>query len=84
MYWRSLTYFGEHQGRSSTGNALLESEMTDQFEGDLLRPHGHPAHASRTARPRRGTQCRLIFLASDASSYATCITLPVDGGILAT
>jgi len=32
--------------------------MTDQFEGDLLRPHGHPAHASRTARPRRGTQCR--------------------------
>jgi len=62
----------------------FESEMTDQFEGDYVARTVIP----RTLHGRLGRaeelNNALIFLASDASSYVTGITLPVDGGMLAT
>jgi NAD(P)-dependent dehydrogenase (short-subunit alcohol dehydrogenase family) len=60
----------------------FESEMTDQFEDDYVARtviprtlHGRLGHADEL-------NAALVFLASDASSYVTGITLPVDGGIL--
>jgi NAD(P)-dependent dehydrogenase (short-subunit alcohol dehydrogenase family) len=62
----------------------FESEMTDQFEGDYVERMILP----RTLEGRLGhaaeLSAALIFLASDASSYVTGITLPVDGGLLTT
>ena len=62
----------------------FESEMTDQFEGDYVARTVIP----RTLHGRLGraeeVAAALIFLASDASSYVTGITLPVDGGMLVT
>jgi NAD(P)-dependent dehydrogenase (short-subunit alcohol dehydrogenase family) len=62
----------------------FESEMTDQFEGDYVARTIIP----RTLHGRLGRaeelNAALIFLASDASSYVTAITLPVEGGMLAT
>jgi len=62
----------------------FESEMTDQFEGDYVARTVIP----RTLHGRLGRaeelNTALIFLASDASSYVTAITLPVEGGMLAT
>ena len=56
--------------------------MTDQFEGGYIERTILP----RTLEGRLGhaeeLSAALIFLASDASSYVTGITLPVDGGIL--
>ena len=57
------------------------SEMTDQFEDDFLTGRCTAYRAGRLGAPGE-LNGALVFLASDASSYVTGITLPVDGGIL--
>ncbi|MEV6657292.1 SDR family NAD(P)-dependent oxidoreductase [Nocardia fluminea] len=58
------------------------SEMTGEIDGSLMDKHVIP----RTLLGRLGAEHELspalLFLASDASTYVTGITLPVDGGIL--
>src|SRR5882762_7033785 len=62
----------------------FKSEMTDQFEQSYLDDYIIPRTLfGRIGQPSEITAA-LIFLASDASSYLTGITLPVDGGMLAT
>jgi NAD(P)-dependent dehydrogenase (short-subunit alcohol dehydrogenase family) len=62
----------------------FESEMTGQFSDDYIERSVLP----RTLEGRLGhaaeLSAALIFLASDASSYVTGITLPVEGGMLTT
>jgi NAD(P)-dependent dehydrogenase (short-subunit alcohol dehydrogenase family) len=62
----------------------FESEMTGQFTDDYI----ERAVLPRTLEGRLGhaaeLSAALIFLASDASSYVTGITLPVEGGMLTT
>jgi len=62
----------------------FESEMTDQFESDYVETTILPRTLTgRLGRPEE-ISAALIFLASDAGGYVTGITLPVEGGILAT
>ncbi|OBC04566.1 short-chain dehydrogenase [Mycobacterium sp. 852013-50091_SCH5140682] len=60
----------------------FESEMTDQFENNYF----EQAILPRTLVGRLGhaheLSAALVFLASDASSYITGVTLPVEGGML--
>jgi NAD(P)-dependent dehydrogenase (short-subunit alcohol dehydrogenase family) len=62
----------------------FESEMTGQFADDYI----ERAVLPRTLEGRLGhameLSAALIFLASDASSYVSGITLPVEGGMLTT
>jgi NAD(P)-dependent dehydrogenase (short-subunit alcohol dehydrogenase family) len=62
----------------------FESEMTDQFGGEYVEQVVIP----RTLLGRLGTHAEigaaLLFLATDAGGYVTGITLPVEGGVLAT
>ncbi len=62
----------------------FESEMTDQFGDDYVAQVVIP----RTLLGRLGRHeeigAALLFLASDAGGYVTGLTLPVEGGVLAT
>ena len=62
---------------------FFESEMTDQY------PDGYLEQMMwRVPTGRKGEAEELVaaclFLASDAGSYVTGVTLPVDGGLLTT
>ncbi|MGW0806818.1 SDR family NAD(P)-dependent oxidoreductase [Nonomuraea sp. NPDC002799] len=63
---------------------FFSSEMTEQYKAGYL----EQMTQSRVVMGRPGDPAELVaaavFLASDASSYITGVTLPVDGGILIT
>jgi NAD(P)-dependent dehydrogenase (short-subunit alcohol dehydrogenase family) len=62
---------------------FFPSEMTDQYPDGYLDAMMIRVPAGRGGDPDELTAA-LLFLASDASSYVTGVTLPVDGGMLTT
>ena len=57
--------------------------MTDQFsDGDYIERTVLPRTLKGGLGHAEELNAAMIFLASDASSYVTGITLPVDGGML--
>jgi NAD(P)-dependent dehydrogenase (short-subunit alcohol dehydrogenase family) len=60
------------------------SEMTDQFEREYFDTAILPRTPFRRLGEPEELSAALLFLASDASSYITGITLPVEGGMLTT
>jgi NAD(P)-dependent dehydrogenase (short-subunit alcohol dehydrogenase family) len=63
---------------------FFESEMTDQYPAGYLENTAVPRTLVGRVGEAEELAAALVFLASDASSYVTGITLPVDGGILTT
>ena len=62
---------------------FFESEMTDQYPDGYLEQMMFRVPAGRKGEARE-LVAAAIFLASDAASYVTGVTLPVDGGMLTT
>jgi len=62
---------------------FFESEMTDQYPDGYLEQMMFRVPAARKGEADE-LVAAAIFLASDASSYITGVTLPVDGGLLTT
>jgi NAD(P)-dependent dehydrogenase (short-subunit alcohol dehydrogenase family) len=61
---------------------FFETEMTDEYpDGYLEQTIATHVPAGRTGRPEEFVAA-VVFLASDAASYVTGITMPVDGGTL--
>jgi NAD(P)-dependent dehydrogenase (short-subunit alcohol dehydrogenase family) len=56
------------------------SEMTDQYPPEYIAGQLHRAPAGRVGEAME-LCAALIFLASDAGSYITGVTIPVDGGL---
>jgi NAD(P)-dependent dehydrogenase (short-subunit alcohol dehydrogenase family) len=62
----------------------FQSEMTDQFDAEYFDSTILPRTLCRRLGEPEELSAALLFLASDASSYITGITLPVEGGMLTT
>jgi NAD(P)-dependent dehydrogenase (short-subunit alcohol dehydrogenase family) len=62
----------------------FESEMTDQFDAEYFETTIIPRTLTGRLGHTEELAAALIFLASDASSYITGITLPIEGGMLTT
>jgi len=86
----SLTqYFGAYYGAKGVRvNALAPGGVV--MDGDPLTDKADPFKAAYTAKIPMGRMCRpsdlggpLVFLASEASSFITGHTIPLDGGFLA-
>ena len=60
---------------------FFETEMTDQYPEGYLAAQMSRVLAGRPGDPEE-LSAALVFLASDASSYITGISVPVDGGLL--
>ncbi len=61
---------------------FFASEMTEQYEDDYFETTILPRTLAGRLGRTEELSAALIFLASDASSYVTGITLPVEGGLL--
>lgn len=61
---------------------FFPSEMTDEYPDGYLDTMRHRIPADRLGDPSE-LAAAAVFLASDAASYITGVTLPVDGGLLA-
>jgi NAD(P)-dependent dehydrogenase (short-subunit alcohol dehydrogenase family) len=62
---------------------FFPSEMTDQYPDGYLEKMMWRVPVGRAGEPEELVSA-LIYLASDAASYVTGVTLPVDGGLLTT
>jgi NAD(P)-dependent dehydrogenase (short-subunit alcohol dehydrogenase family) len=59
---------------------FFASEMTDQYPPEYIGSQIHRAPLGRVGLAEE-LSAALIFLASDAGSYVTGVTIPVDGGL---